>query len=296
MEARMSLGRVVRELRESQNLSQEKLAEKTGISYQYLSAIENGRENFTIGILESLSLSLGSNLLDIVRRAYDLSEYPRINSDYLRQEVPLPPLLNITHIEMALNETHRIIHLLNSTLLAETKQSLSQIIQGNNYSGIVSNLLTKSFSDLTPYKNNSDQKYPDLICVDENQKTIDGLEIKSTIRPGKGGESHNGHSGWHLIACYESLPQTGDIRFIHVMIANLNGHSEPEPDWKYLGSRVNQSTGSQRTETYNTTSVGTTKLRDGSVYLDRTRINPRRWKQVREGTPPSYSLFADEHS
>lgn len=43
---------------------------------------------------------------------------------------------------------------------------------------------------------------------------------------------------------------------------------ENQPDWKYLGSRENPDTGSRRTETYTTNLYGTTKLRDGSAYLD----------------------------
>jgi hypothetical protein len=118
------------------------------------------------------------------------------------------------------------------------------------------------------------------------------LEVKSTIQIGKGGESHNGHSGWHLIACFRIEPQTGNARFIHLMFAVLNGHSQPEPDWTYVGSKTNATTGSRRTETYNTTMTGLTKLRDGSVFLDPTAIDFKRWRQGRKGAAPSYSIFA----
>jgi hypothetical protein len=77
------------------------------------------------------------------------------------------------------------------------------------------------------------------------------------------------------------------------MFAVLNGHSHPEPDWTYVGSKVNATTGSRRTETYNTTLVGTTKLRDGSVFLDSTAVDFKRWRQARKGTIPAYSIFAD---
>ncbi|HSY74502.1 MAG TPA: hypothetical protein VK810_03445, partial [Dongiaceae bacterium] len=109
---------------------------------------------------------------------------------------------------------------------------------------------------------------------------------------GKGGESHNGHSGWHLIACFQIEPQSGNVRFIHLMFAVLNGHNNPEPDWTYVGSKVNADTGSRRTETYNTTLAGMTKLRDGSVFLDSTAVNFKRWRQKRKGVAPAYSIFA----
>ena len=72
----------------------------------------------------------------------------------------------------------------------------------------------------------------------------------------------------------------------------LNGHNQPEPDWVYVGSKVNIDTGSRRTETYNTTLIATTKLRDGSVYLDPTSIDFKRWRQGRRGSIPSFSIFA----
>jgi hypothetical protein len=115
------------------------------------------------------------------------------------------------------------------------------------------------------------------------------LEIKATVQIGKGGESHNGHSGWHTVICFE-VTETG-IEFLHVMFAILNGHNTHDPDWKYVGSKVNDQTGSRRTETYNTNLYGTTKLRDGSVFLNPGKISFTRWRQDRLGDTPNYSIF-----
>ena len=82
----------------------------------------------------------------------------------------------------------------------------------------------------------------------------------------KGGEGHNGHSGWHIVVCFEIL-DSGDIEFVQVEIAELVGFEYPNSDWKYQGSSRNENN-SQRTETYITTNVGTAKLRDGSLYLN----------------------------
>jgi len=155
----------------------------------------------------------------------------------------------------------------------------------------VSNVLCDSFSRLTPYKHNHDQRYPDLVCKTKDNRTVAGLEVKSTIRPGKGGESHNGHSGWHLIACFQLDKESGDIQFVHIMLADLIGHGRPGTDWKYVGSKVNRTTGSQRTETYVTTGAGTTKLRHGTVYLDSDAVCIDRW-QISSAVPmPACSPF-----
>ncbi len=51
MDAKVIIGRFIRKLRERKQLTQEQLAAKTGITYQHLSGMENGRENFSIDIL-----------------------------------------------------------------------------------------------------------------------------------------------------------------------------------------------------------------------------------------------------
>jgi hypothetical protein len=195
-------------------------------------------------------------------------------------------------LEGAINATQTLVARINSNLVASGAKPLPEYIQGNNFSGLVSNVLCDALDEHSPYKHNSHQAYPDLINprVKEGGQAV-GLEVKSTVQIGKGGESHNGHSGWHLIACFQIEEATGLIRFIHVMLAVLNGHTQPESDWVYVGSKVNATTGSRRTETYNTTLAGTTKLRDGSVYLDPTVIDFKRWRQARSGAIPAFSIF-----
>lgn len=268
-EAKRAIGGAIRLVREAVGLSQERLAEKAGITYQYVSAVENGKENFTIGVLASIAGALGIDVPTLVGKAYESpTAIPTVKSSGFVAGAKMPPGLHSRHVESALNETHRVMRLINTTLKRVSGRPLSAYIQGNNFSGIVSNILCDSFSRLTPYKHNHDQRYPDLTFKAKDNRTVAGLEVKSTIRPGKGGESHNGHSGWHAIACFHLDKESGDIRFIHVMFADLIGHGRANADWKYVGSKVNAETGSQRTETYVTTAIGTTKLRHGTVYLD----------------------------
>jgi len=214
-----------------------------------------------------------------------------VNKEYFRPQVPLPPGLKASHLEGAMNAVHRILGVINSNLVSNGAKPLFEYIQGNNFSGLISNVLCDAIHDHSPFKHNSHQAYPDLINPNarEQGKPV-GLEIKSTIQIGKGGESHNGHSGWHLIACYRIDRETCHMKFVHIMCAVLNGHTQAQPDWTYVGSKVNAVTGSRRTETYNTTLIGTTKLRDGSVYLDPTIVNSKRWKFKRLGEKPPWAL------
>ncbi len=296
MEAKTVIGRFVRTLREQKHLTLEQLAARTDITYQYLSGVENGRENFSIEVLEALGKSLACPLPQLVAGAYAPAADAAgvmARKECFRSEVPLPSGMKIVHLEAAMNATQSIVARINANLLASGAKPLPDYIQGNNFSGLVSNVLCDALHDHSPFKHNSDQAYPDLInpSARERGKMV-GLEVKSTIQIGKGGESHNGHSGWHLIACFKIEEQTGNIRFVHVMMAVLNGHNQEKPDWTYVGSKVNPTTGSRRTETYNTTLIGTTKLRDGSVYLDAAVVQFSRWRQKRRGAMPTYSIFA----
>jgi len=289
--AQQLLGSCIRAVREQRGLTLENLAEKVGISYQYLSGVENGKENFTIQVLENVAQALKFPLKSLVSHAYETAEHiaaPRVNPNYFR-DIPLPPGLNNKQLEAALNRTQAIFHLIDRSMRLEVDRPLCQFIQGNNFSGLVSNILSDAMDATTLYKHNHHQKYPDLYYRPVDSAAV-GLEVKATIRVGKGGESHNGHSGWHMVACYK-ITSTG-IQFLHIMFAVLNGHKTAEPDWKYSGSVVNEETGSQRTETYVTTAWGTTKLRDGSAYID-PNVNFARWRrQRRENSEcPDHSIF-----
>lgn len=289
-EPQVLIGRTVRALREQRGLTLEQLARLAGITYQYLSGLENGRENFTVGVLQRLSDALNLPLKSLVALAYEDAEWqqaPKVDGAFFRRDVPLPGGLTFAMLEAALNRTQAIFYLINRNMVVEIGRSLQDLIQGNNFSGMVSNVFSDAMNKCTVFKRNHDQHYPDLIC----DVTREGLEVKATIQVGKGGESHNGHGGWHAVVCFERTDI--GIQFIHVMFAVLQGHQELDADWKYVGSRVNETTGSRRTETYNTNGYGTTKLRDGSAYLVSSRVDYSRWRQQRNGAVPSYSIYSE---
>ncbi len=293
--AQRLIGRYIRQLREQKGMTLEELASEAGISYQYLSGVENGKENFTISVLESVANALQLPIRTIVSLAYEEMNAiaaPRANPNYFRANVPLPEGLEIDHLEAAMNQAQVMFHRINRNLMIEVGKPIQAFTQSNNFSGLVSNIFADALNDQSPYKHNHHQRYPDLVNQSANHGTGEGLEVKATVNVTKGGESHNGHSGWHTIVCYE-INERWDIDFTLIMFADLNGHKTAEPDWEYVKSTVNVETGSQRTETYITNLFGKTKLRDGSVYLDSTKINYRRWRQARRNNDvaPSWSIF-----
>jgi len=212
-----------------------------------------------------------------------------LSENYLRS-VPLPTDLTNGDIFIALKETQAFFE----NIRERTGINLSEIIQANNFSGVVSNVFTKMLNDYSIYHSFSDQRYPDLM----HENLGIGLEVKASNKPMKGGEGHNGHSGWHIVVCFEVL-DNGGIDFSQVEIADLIGYEYGEAsDWKYQGSRRNEND-SQRTETYITTDIGTAKLRDGTVYLNphyvtiTTNRIRNRWKLANSLPVPEYSIFSE---
>jgi hypothetical protein len=216
----------------------------------------------------------------------DPEPLPQIQEQYFR-DVPLPPGLDHQHLRQAMTRTQQMLARINRILRDSTGFPLIHFVQANSFSGIVSNVLTDGLDRTSPYKHNHDQRFPDL----KNPSNGIGLEMKAANKPGKGGESHNGHGGWHMVACFELDDVSGNVQFVHIEVAELVGyHEESEGDWHYCGSTVNEETGSRRTETYYTTARGTSKLRDGSVYLDTEQVtNWMRWRHAKSYPIPTHS-------
>lgn len=55
----------LRRLRVAKKLSQESLAVDAGVDVSYVSQLENGKENPSIGLIERLADALGANFVDL---------------------------------------------------------------------------------------------------------------------------------------------------------------------------------------------------------------------------------------
>jgi transcriptional regulator with XRE-family HTH domain len=67
MDMRKLVGRNAARLRKERGLTQEQLAERSGLSQQYLSGLEQGRRNPTIVTLLELAVALETSHLDLLR-------------------------------------------------------------------------------------------------------------------------------------------------------------------------------------------------------------------------------------
>ncbi|ARE82880.1 HTH-type transcriptional regulator DdrOC [Roseovarius mucosus] len=66
MDMRELVGRNFARLRNQKGLTQEQVAERSGISQQYLSGLENGRRNPTVITLHDLAEALGVKPVDLI--------------------------------------------------------------------------------------------------------------------------------------------------------------------------------------------------------------------------------------
>ena len=62
----MNIGSRIREVRKELGLSQEELAEKTGLNRSYLSLVENGRSSPTFEFIERISKGLGLDIRALI--------------------------------------------------------------------------------------------------------------------------------------------------------------------------------------------------------------------------------------
>jgi len=67
MDMRKVVGRNVKRARERKGLTQERLAEISGFSQQYISGLEQGRRNPTVVTLYELARALGVNHVELVK-------------------------------------------------------------------------------------------------------------------------------------------------------------------------------------------------------------------------------------
>lgn len=69
MDMRVLVGENVRKARLKRGLTQERFAEKSGFSQQYLSSLENGRRNPSIVTVYELATALGVSHLELLKPA-----------------------------------------------------------------------------------------------------------------------------------------------------------------------------------------------------------------------------------
>jgi DNA-binding XRE family transcriptional regulator len=71
-DARVRFGQRLRELRVERGLSQESLAARAGLDRTYISGIERGRRNLSLGNIERLAIALKVEAAELLRAPVDV--------------------------------------------------------------------------------------------------------------------------------------------------------------------------------------------------------------------------------
>lgn len=90
-----ALGRRIRDLRTSKQLSQRVLADRARTQVSYIVAIEKGRKNPTIGMLARIAAALGADLAGLV------SDAPTPQLEDLPREAKLPQHVEVLARDLA---------------------------------------------------------------------------------------------------------------------------------------------------------------------------------------------------
>lgn len=64
MDIQIKVGLRIKELRHSNKLTQESLANKVGVDRTYINSVENGRRNISIKVLEKIVIGFNMNIYD----------------------------------------------------------------------------------------------------------------------------------------------------------------------------------------------------------------------------------------
>ena len=73
-DTKLLLGKRIRYLRRLDDLSQEDLAEKAGVSHKYIGEIERGKANLTIDIAEKIAAALNIEMMDLFDYKHEVSQ------------------------------------------------------------------------------------------------------------------------------------------------------------------------------------------------------------------------------
>lgn len=143
-------------------------------------------------------------------------------------EATLPEGLTIDHLEEAMKTVVEIFDVINDGLARREMPPLNKLIRINQYSGMVSDLITRALDKLSEFKRTRNTEYPDL----KNPRTSVGIEVKATISEQPWSTvGHNVTSGWFLVFEFD-INEKGSPIFRRVWIGEL---TEEDFIWRGRG-------------------------------------------------------------
>jgi hypothetical protein len=132
-------------------------------------------------------------------------------------ETIMPEGLTVDHLEEAMKIVVEVFDAINDGLTKRGMPSLNELIRRNQYSGMVSDLITRALDRVSEFKKTKNTEYPDL----KNPSTGVGIEVKATFSEQPWGTvGHNVTSGWFLVLEFD-IDKKGSPSFRRVWIGEL---------------------------------------------------------------------------
>jgi hypothetical protein len=186
---------------------------------------------------------------------------------YVNLKASLPYGLTVAEIEKGVAETYKIFSGINDFLSDAGYRPLEELILGNSFSGIVSEILVKNIAKCSNAleANVKIGGHPDLLPkghygTNQVLKGNEGIEVKCSIQKG-GWQGHNPEESWVMIFRYAVGKQKNgtvvSLTFTEVLCAKLL-----KSDWSFSGRKGD----SRRTPTASITKMGVEKLRGNFIY------------------------------
>ena len=207
-----SFGERLRELRQDAALSQEGLAELTGLHRTYVGGIERGERN--VGFLNILRLAraLRAHPRELLSRTTRSTRTPRTaQRKHLHHQASLDEFgLSLAIVGQSIAQVHLSLDGIDAQLLESGSDRLSQLIELANLSAIVGNLYRGAIVKASDgrFEANGPHKFPDLLgrgpgCED--------LELKVALESNKP-KGHLVKPGPHIIVRYVLADSNGVYR------------------------------------------------------------------------------------
>jgi hypothetical protein len=190
---------------------------------------------------------------------------------YFNTDTGLPYGLTVAEVRAAINAVYDLLHDVNTFMVGRGYGRLEDLLLGNAFAGLLSEVLVKSLADHSAalVRNTYVGGHPDLILPgahpnDATLKATEGIEIKASKQKG-GWQGHNPEEGWVMVFRYTIDTRTMPIEdrkpteVVEVLAAQLE-----MSDWSFSG----RSETSRRTITASINRYGMQKLRANPIYRD----------------------------
>lgn len=182
----------------------------------------------------------------------------------------LPYSLRLKDFEIAMQDIYDFFFDVNAMLLGKGLHRLDDMLRPAAMSGIISDMLTASMAKHARVlvENQHFNGHPDLVVQGRYPNNsvaagVDGVEIKSTRKPGGAVDTHGARDQWMCVFVYQADHNTQPavdrepMRFTEVYLAEV----------KVADFRNNPRGGNIGTRTSTLSGQGVKKLRSNWIYL-----------------------------